>query len=93
MPEVLKIQQVTFGYLCYRNDSLRADYREIDLFACTENMLLEIDHLGLGAVWIGIAPIKERMDDVAKVLDMPENLSAFALIACGLPRKHKRTTR
>ena len=75
---------VTF-VVCYRNDSLRADYREIDCTACTENMLLEIDHLGLGAVWIGIAPIRERMDDVAKVLDMPENLSAFALIACGYP--------
>ncbi len=79
---------VTF-VVCYRNDSLRADYREIDCSACTENMLLEIDHLGLGAVWIGIAPIKERMDDVAKVLDMPENLSAFALIACGYPESIK----
>lgn len=52
-------------------------------------MLLEIDYLGLGGVWIGIAPVKERMENVAKVLDIPENLSAFALISCGYPENIK----
>lgn len=75
---------VTF-VVCYRNDSLRAEYREIDCSACTENMLLEIDNLGLGGVWIGIAPDKERMSNVSNAVDLPENLSAFALIACGYP--------
>lgn len=79
---------VTF-VICYQNDSFRADYREIDCSACTENMLLEIDHLGLGGVWIGIAPIKERMIDVANVINLPENLSAFAIIACGYPESIK----
>lgn len=79
---------VTF-VVCYRNDSIRAEYREIDCAACTENMLLEIDNLGLGAVWIGIAPIEERMKYVESVLDMPENLRAFALVSCGYPEKEQ----
>ena len=32
--------------------------------ASVENLLLEADALGLGAVWLGIAPPKERMEAV-----------------------------
>lgn len=71
---------------CYRkNDLIAPSYVEIDMSASVENLLLQADELGLGAVWIGIAPIEERMDNVAKVIGLPENLSAFALISCGYP--------
>jgi len=43
------------------------------------------DFLELGAVWLGIAPLKERMDAVRTVLNIPENLDAFAIIPCGYP--------
>ena len=49
-------------------------YAEIDLSAAVENLLLEADSLGLGAVWMGIAPQKDRMVDVRKVLDIPGEL-------------------
>lgn len=71
---------------CYRkNDLIAPSYVEIDMSASVENLLLQADELGLGAVWIGIAPIEERMHNVAKVIGLPENLSAFALISCGYP--------
>lgn len=72
---------------CYRDKGIDPDYFEIDLSAAVENMLLQIDTLGLGAVWIGIAPVKERMENVRKVLDLPDNLSPFALVPCGYPVK------
>ena len=46
---------------------------------------LEADALELGAVWLGIAPLNERMEAVQNVLDIPEDLDAFAIIPCGYP--------
>lgn len=76
---------------CYRDlkGIIAPSYREIDLSASVENLLLEADELGLGAVWIGIAPQEERMADVRKVINLPEELHAFALIACGYPMEER----
>ena len=70
---------------CYRVHCTMPEYAQIDMSASVENLLLEADSLGLGAVWLGIAPLKERMEAVRKVLHIPENLEAFAIIPCGYP--------
>lgn len=71
---------------CYRKEGLVAPmYADIDLSAAVENLLLEADELGLGAVWMGISPLPDRMKAVERVLNAPENLAAFALIPCGYP--------
>ena len=57
----------------------------VDMSASVENLLLEADALGLGTVWLGIAPLKERMEAVRTVLNVPENLDAFAIIPCDYP--------
>lgn len=57
----------------------------IDLSASVENLLLEADELGLGAVWLGIASLRDRMDKVREVISIPEELEAFAIIPCGYP--------
>lgn len=77
---------------CYRAaDALIApDYAEIDMSASVENLLLEADELGLGGVWMGIAPNGERMEAVREVIDLPENLYAFALIPCGYPAEARQ---
>lgn len=72
---------------CYRTYCDIPQYAQIDMSASVENMLLEADSLGLGAVWIGIAPIEERMEAVRKVLEIPDSLQAFAIISCGYPEK------
>ena len=66
------------------------DYADIDMSASVENLLLEAVELGLGAVWLGIAPLKDRMDRVAKILNVPESLSVFAIISCGYPAEEKQ---
>ncbi len=71
---------------CWQKECMRPEYAQIDLSASVENLLLEADALGLGAVWLGIAPIAERMKKVREVLNIPENLEAFAVIPCGYPR-------
>ena len=72
---------------CMRKACRMPEYTQIDLSAAVENLLLEADALGLGAVWLGIAPLEERMEAVRQVLNIPETLDAFAIIPCGYPEK------
>ena len=71
---------------CWHTDGLPAPMMaEIDMAMATQNILLEAEELGLGAVMIGIAPIPERMDAVAEILGLPENFKAFTIIPVGWP--------
>lgn len=74
---------------CFRKDTAHPEYAQIDLSAATENLLLEAVELGLGAVWLGIAPIRERMDAVRDILGLPEHLEAFAVVPVGYPEREK----
>lgn len=74
----------------YRTKGLRfPEYAQIDMSIAQENMWLMTDDLGLGGVWIGIAPLKERMDVIREILDLPEDLEAFSLFALGYPDEAK----
>ena len=71
---------------CFRTYKLRfPEMNQIDLAIATENMLLEITSLGLGGVWLGVAPVSERMEFVDRVLGLDDSLHAFALIPVGYP--------
>ncbi len=58
-------------------------YWQQDLAAATENILLEAVELGLGAVWLGIAPEEDRMEYLKQFFNLPEGVQAFALLALG----------
>lgn len=75
--------------VCCRANCRLPEYAQIDCSAAIENLLLEADALGLGAVWLGIAPLQERMEQVREVLSIPENLYAFSLVACGYPAEER----
>ena len=71
---------------CYRTNDLTAPVMvDIDMAICTENILLEAEALGLGAVMLGIAPHEECMKTVAEILNLPENFRPFTLIPIGYP--------
>ena len=74
----------------YRTESLPAPSMiPIDMGLSLENIWLETDEIGLGGVWIGIAPIEERMELVHKMLDLPENVKVFSLFAMGYPAEER----
>ncbi|MDQ0202982.1 nitroreductase family protein [Pectinatus haikarae] len=73
---------------CYNKERLlMPEYADIDMSAAAENILLAAESADLGAVWLGIAPIKERMETVEKILSIPAQLKAFAIISIGYPQK------
>ena len=62
---------------------------QIDSAIALENMWLEADYLGLGGVFLAIAPVPDRMEGVRKVLNLPENLEPFALFQVGYPAEDR----
>ena len=73
----------------YRKDCRLPPFAQIDMAICLENLWLETDAQGLGGVWLGIAPAEGRMKLVEKILDMPENLRAFAIFPFGYPAEER----
>lgn len=75
--------------ICYRQELPMPEYADIDCAIATENILLELEELGLGGVMLGIAPHEDRMEAVRQVLNLPEKLSAFAVVPFGYPIKRQ----
>ena len=75
---------------CYKKAVKYPEYCQIDLSACNENILLEADHLSLGAVWLGIAPLQDRMTSVKKVLHLEADEFVFSIISIGYPAETKQ---
>lgn len=56
-----------------------------DCSAATQNLLVAAHAQGLGAVWLGIYPIEERVAGLRKLLSLPEQVIPLALISIGHP--------
>ena len=75
----------------YHTEGLVApSFAQIDMAIAQENIWLETDALGLGGVWIGIAPMQDRMDLVHDILKLPENVEVFSLFALGYPAESRK---
>lgn len=55
----------------------------LDCSNATQNMLLAAHAEGLGAVWCGVSPEKQRMSALADIFHLPEEVVPFALVATG----------
>jgi nitroreductase len=60
-----------------------------DCSAATENILIAAQAMGLGAVWLGVYPIEDRVIGIRKLLDIPEHVTPFSLISIGYPAEQK----
>ena len=74
--------------VCARSAGM-ADYWQQDCAAATMNILIAAKELGLGTCWMGVAPVRERVDMVGGLLKLPEGVSAFNLIALGYPAEER----
>ena len=60
---------------------------EQDMGACVENFMVAATSMGLGTVWIGIAPLQDRMDAISDLLSVPEGFKPFCIVAIGHPKE------
>ena len=75
--------------ICYRTNIKSVDFAHIDCAVAAENILLELESLGLGGVFLAIAPLEERIQAVKKILSLPENIEPFNIIAFGYPKSKR----
>lgn len=60
-----------------------------DCSAAMQNLLVTAHAIGLGAVWIGVHPIQERTDAVARIVGLPQGVVCLGLVAIGHPAEEK----
>lgn len=65
-------------------------YWIFDCSVASENILLAVESLGLGAVWTSIYPSETRIAKTKKVLNLPKNVEPLCAIPIGYPKgEHK----
>ena len=69
-------------------------YWVVDCAAAVQNLLLAAHALGLGAVWTGVYPRRDRMDGFRRLLNLPDGVIPHTLIPLGYPAEtHPREDR
>lgn len=58
-----------------------------DCSACIENLLIAAAQLGLGGCWLGVHPNADRIANLRKLFNLPENIIPVSAIALGYPLK------
>ena len=76
---------VTFVLLGNGNNIVVPTAWQQDMGAAVQNILLEATHLGLGAVWIGVATSDAGVKYVKDLFQLPDYLNPFALVSIGYP--------
>ena len=62
----------------------------IDMAICTEHEWLQAAELGLGAVWIGVAPFEDRVQMAGEILCIPEDKEVFSILPLGYPDQDRK---
>lgn len=60
-----------------------------DCSAATQNILLMANYLGLGAVWLGVYPTEERVEEIKNILEIPKHAIPLSIISIGYPAEEK----
>ena len=79
-PVVIVVCGKTTGKLGGENRNWTADCA-----AATENLLLAVESLGLGAVWTACYPYEDRMNPTIEALDLPKEVKPYCIVPVGYP--------
>ncbi len=67
----------------------RESYIVQDCSAATQNLLLAAHGVGLGGVWLGVYPRKERIEAMREIFQYPDNIIPVSLVSLGFPDEDK----
>ncbi|MBQ9491668.1 MAG: tRNA (guanosine(37)-N1)-methyltransferase TrmD [Firmicutes bacterium] len=71
------------------NKILGEEYWIQNCSAATQNILTMANNLGLGAVWLSVAPYEDKMQRLINNLVLPENIKPLNIISLGVPDEFK----
>jgi len=92
LPEAFMVTQAPLSILLCGDLSYQkhVGFWALDCAAATENIVIGADHLGLGAIWLGIYPIEGRVQQFRTVLNLPKKITPFSLVVVGYPAERRR---
>jgi nitroreductase len=67
------------------------DYLALNCAAATENILLVSHFFGFGAVWLGIYPREQRIENLSILLNLPDDIIPISLVAIGHPKETRQS--
>ena len=90
-PYVSMIKSASCAIIVLGDTSLEKypGYWAQDCSAATQNMLLAIHSMGLGAVWCGIYPRGDRVEAFRNYFKLPDNIYPLCIIPIGYPAEEK----
>ncbi|MBB6215924.1 nitroreductase [Anaerosolibacter carboniphilus] len=61
-----------------------------DCSAATENILVAVEEKGLGAVWLGVYPMEDRVDAIKEILNLPSSVIPLSILPVGYPDEQRK---
>ncbi len=61
----------------------------LDCAAATQNILIAANALGLGACWVGIYPVEERIQALRDLVGIPGHVIPLSMVSLGHPAEKK----
>ena len=88
LPHTKMLFQAGAAIVVCGDSSVKLQEGAIDLWyqdaaAATENILLAVEAVGLGAVWSALFPYSERENHVHKILKLPSGILPFSIVPVG----------
>ncbi len=90
-PNSKMLQSASHAILVCGDENLQHGdgYWIADCGAATENILLAAHGMEIGSCWIGVYPRAQRMQEIAKLFELPANVKPFAIVSLGYPDEEK----
>ncbi|MGI5849685.1 MAG: nitroreductase family protein [Christensenellales bacterium] len=83
------LEKASLGILVMANTSGYAsttkEFFIQDCAACTENILLAAQAMGLGGVWLGLYPKTAFMQKIRDIYQIPKDILPFSIVSIGYP--------
>lgn len=77
---------IVCGDLSKAGQGKASEYWIQDCSAATQNILLAVESMGLGAVWTGVYPNEQRTAAVKKIVGIPAHVIPLNVIPVGYPK-------
>ncbi len=88
-PYSMMLQSAPCAVIVCADTEVSQDFFQQDCAAAIQNMLLTAKDLGLGSVWLGVYPNKERAAGIAKEFSLPSNIVPVGIVVLGYGDEEK----